>query len=377
MSLWDRLTGEFVDVIDWTTDDGDAMVWRFERYGNEIKYGAKLTVREGQMAVFVNEGRVADVFPPGMYMLETNNLPMMSSLNHWDHGFRSPFKAEIYFVSLKRFTDLKWGTKNPVMMRDPEFGPTRLRAFGTYAIRVKDAQVFLREIVGTDGDFTTGEIENQLRNIIVSRFSNAVASSHIPVLDLAANYDDLGEFIRHHIADDLAEYGLELTKLLVENVSLPPDVERALDRRTEMGVVGDLHKYMQFQAAEAMRMGAANPGGGAGAGIGAGVGLALGQQMGHMLNAPQARPALAQASAPPPLPGPAPAPIWHVALDGAAQGPFAEAQIVALVGEGRLTKETLVWSSGMAGWEKAEDVPDIARIFALPAADAPPRLPTG
>lgn len=369
MSLWDRLTGEFVDVIDWTSDDGNTMVWRFERYGNEIKYGAKLTVREGQTAIFVNEGRVADVFPPGMYMLETNNLPMLSALQHWDHGFRSPFKSEIYFISLKQFTDHKWGTKNPVMMRDPEFGPTRLRAFGSYAMRISDPQVFLREIVGTDGDFTTGEIENQLRNIIVSRFSNAVASSHIPVLDLAANYDDLGEFIRHHIADDLAEYGLELTKLLVENISLPPDVEKALDRRTEMGVVGDLHKYMQFQAAEALRMGAANPSGGAGAGIGAGVGLALGQQMGTMLNAQQ--PPAIGAATPPPLPGQGT--MWHVALDGTAQGPFSEAQVVELVKEGRLGDETLLWSAGMQSWAKAQTIPGLARL--LGTDQAPPSLP--
>ena len=176
MSLWDRIAGEFIDVIEWTTDDGSTMVNRFERYGNEIKYGAKLTVREGQAAVFVNEGKLADVFPPGLYMLETNNLPILTTLKNWDHGFNSPFKAEIYFVSTKRFVDLKWGTKNPVMIRDPEFGPTRLRAFGTYAVRVAEPAVFMREIVGTDSDFSTEEIEGQLRNIIVSRFSNAAAS---------------------------------------------------------------------------------------------------------------------------------------------------------------------------------------------------------
>ena len=361
MSLWNRLTAEFIDVIDWTSDDGRVMVSRFERYGNEIKYGAKLTVREGQAAVFINEGQLADVFPPGMYMLETNNLPILSTLQHWDHGFRSPFKSEIYFVSLKRFTDLKWGTKNPVMLRDPEFGPTRLRAFGTYAIRVADPAVFLREIVGTDGDFTTSEIEGQLRNIIVSRFSNAIASSNIPVLDLAANYDDMGEFVRERISGEMAEYGLELTKLLVENVSLPPAVEKALDRRTQMGVIGDLNRYTRFQAAESMRAAAENPGdGSAAAGMGAGIGMALGHRMGEAM-APVAH------SAPPPMPRR----IWHIAVDGAAQGPFAEEDLSAMARDGRLTPDSLVWSQGMPGWERAAVVPDMSDVFGA----MPPPLP--
>ena len=168
------------------------MVWRFERQGNEIKYGAKLTVREGQTAVFVNEGEIADIFTPGMYELFTRNLPILSTLQAWPHGFESPFKAEVYFCSTRVFTDLKWGTKNPVIARDAEFGPVRLRAFGTYAIRIKDPAVFLREVVGTDGHFTVDEISDQLRNIIVARFGTIVAGSGIPVLDLAANYDQLG-----------------------------------------------------------------------------------------------------------------------------------------------------------------------------------------
>lgn len=364
MSLWNRLTAEFIDVIDWTSDDGSTMVSRFERYGNEIKYGAKLTVREGQAAVFINEGQVADVFPPGMYMLETNNMPILSTLQHWDHGFQSPFKSEIYFVSLKRFTDLKWGTKNPVMIRDPEFGPTRLRAFGTYSIRVADPAVFLREIVGTDGDFTTSEIEGQLRNIIVSRFSNSVASSQIPVLDLAANYDDMGNFVRERIAAEMAEYGLELTKLLVENVSLPQDVEKALDRRTQMGVIGDLHKYTQFQAAESMRAAAENPGdGSAAAGMGAGIGIALGNQIGAaMTGAPSVA-----AAAPPPVPSKK----WHVAVDGAAQGPFSDAELAHMARDGRLNGDSLVWSSGMPGWERAQAVGDISALLGA----VPPPLP--
>ncbi len=368
MSLWDRLTGEFVDVIDWTTDDGDTMVWRFERYGNEIKHGAKLTVREGQTAVFVNEGQVADVFPPGLYMLETNNLPILSTLQNWDHGFQSPFKAEIYFVSLKQFTDMKWGTKNPVMLRDPDFGPTRLRAFGTYAMRVQDPKVFLREIVGTDGEFTTGEIEGQLRNIIVSRFSNAIASSQIPVLDLAANYDDLGRFAGTKIGEEMTEYGLALTKLLVENVSLPPEVEKAMDRRTQMGVIGDLHKYTQFQAAESMRAASENPGEGGGAaaaGIGAGIGMAMGHTMGNAMGGM----GVGGGATPPPLPPRGRQ--WHVAIDGASSGPHDESTLMAMASGGKMTRDSLVWSDGMSGWERASSVPDIQHVF----GSMPPPLP--
>jgi hypothetical protein len=218
MALMDKIFGEFVDVIEWTDDTQDTMVYRFERYGNEIKYGAMLTVRESQAAVLVNEGELADVFKPGMYELSTANLPILSTLQNWQRGFESPFKAEVYFFNTKRFTDLKWGTKNPIIARDPEFGPVRLRAFGTYEIRIADPAEFLREIAGTDGRFTTDEITNQLRNLIVSRFATVVASSGIPILDLAANYEQLGQFVTGRIAPEFANYGLELNKLLVENV---------------------------------------------------------------------------------------------------------------------------------------------------------------
>ena len=176
MGIFDFLTGEFIDVIHWVDDTQDTMVWRFEREAHEIKYGAKLTVREGQSAVFVHEGQLADVYTPGLYMLETNNMPVMTTLQHWDHGFKSPFKSEVYFVNTTRFTDLKWGTKNPVMCRDPEFGPVRIRAFGTYTIRITDPAKFMSEIVGTDGEFTSDEISYQIRSIIVAR---AVALSPI------------------------------------------------------------------------------------------------------------------------------------------------------------------------------------------------------
>ncbi|MGB8623107.1 MAG: SPFH domain-containing protein, partial [Paracoccaceae bacterium] len=262
MGIFDFLSGEFIDVIHWTDDTRDTMVWRFEREDHAIKYGAKLTVREGQAAVFVHEGQLADVFTPGLYMLETNNMPVLTTLQHWDHGFRSPFKSEIYFVSTIRFNDLKWGTKNPIMLRDPEFGPTRIRAYGTYTIRVKDPARFLTEIVGTDGEFTMDEISFQIRNIIVQEFSRVIAGSGIPVLDMAANTADLGKLIVAEVSPVLEGYGLEMPEFYIENISLPPAVEEALDKRTSMGLAGDLGKFTQYSAAEAMTAAARNPAGG-------------------------------------------------------------------------------------------------------------------
>jgi membrane protease subunit (stomatin/prohibitin family) len=364
--IWNKLMGEFVDVIGWLDDSPDTMVWRFERHNNEIKNGAKLTVREGQMAVFVNEGEIADIFQPGMYELFTRNLPILSTLQAWPHGFESPFKAEVYFCNMRVFTDLKWGTKNPVILRDAEFGPVRLRAFGSYAIRIKDPGTFLKQVVGTDGHFTVEEISDQLRNFIVTRCGTILASSGIPVLDLAANTDKLGDFINGRIAPEFANYGLELATLLVENVSLPAEVEQAMDRRTSMGVVGDLSKYTQFQAAEAMRAAASNPGA-AGTAIGMMVGSGLGQQA-----SPWGAAAAPATAAPPPLPQGKP---WHVAVNGQQTGPFPEADLARQVQGGQLTAETLVWSPGMAAWQKLGEVAELKDILAAVPPPLPPANP--
>ncbi len=369
-----KLLGEFIDVIEWTDDSQNTMVWRFERYGNEIKNEAQLTVRPGQVAVFVSEGQIADVFPPGMYTLKTENLPILSTLQGWVHGFQSPFKAEVYFVNTKRFVDLKWGTRNPVILRDPEFGPIRLRAFGTYVIRIVEAGTFIRELVGTDSHFTVEEVEQQLRNLIVSRLGVVLGESGIPILDMAASYADLGRFITNAIGPRFLTYGLELSQLLVENVSLPPAVEEALDKRSQMGVIGDLSRYQQFQAAEAMAKAAAQPGGAAGDGLGMAMGLMMAGKMGEALGGPWGK---APASAPPPAPA-APPPLpgnasFHVALDGQPQGPFAMGQLQAMAQGGHLTAETLVWSEGMAGWEPAGGQAALAALFSR----RPPPLPPG
>ncbi|HHH40216.1 MAG TPA: SPFH domain-containing protein [Sedimenticola sp.] len=360
MGLFDTLFGEFVDVIEWLDESGDTMVYRFERYGNEIKYGAKLTVRASQNAVFVNEGEVADVLGPGMYELETRNLPILSTLQHWDHGFESPFKAEVYFCNMVRFTNLKWGTRNPLMLRDSEFGAVRLRAFGSYVVRITDPKRFIQEITGTDGHFTIDEISDQLRNLITSRFASIIGKSGIPVLDLAASYDQLGGFLTERIAPEFQAYGLELTKMLIENISLPRPVEAALDKRTSMGMIGNLEKYLKYQTAEAM--GGGSEGGGAmSEAMGMGVGMAMAGKMAGTMNA----------ATPPPLPR---GPAFHVAIDGQAQGPFDAAGLKELVARGQLTGSSLVWSDGMGGWQPAETVEALRPL--LPAAKPPP-LPPG
>jgi len=366
MGILDFLTGEFIDVIHWTDDTRDTMVWRFEREGHEIKYGAKLTVREGQAAVFVHEGQLADVFTPGLYMLETNNMPILTTLNHWDHGFKSPFKSEIYYVNTTRFANLKWGTKNPIMLRDPEFGPIRLRAYGTYTVKVANPALFLTEIVGTDGEFTMDEISYQIRNIIVQAFSRVVAGSGIPALDMAANTADLGKLVATEISKVVAEYGLTIPEFYIENISLPPAVEAALDKRTSMGIVGNLDNYMKFNAAEAMGAEGSAMASSMGAGMGAGMGMAMAQggPWGARPMQPTAQQAAPQAApmAPPPPPVEH---VWHIAEGGETKGPFSKADMGKMASSGELTRETYVWTPGQDGWLHADDVAELAQLFTI------------
>ncbi|MDW3222729.1 MAG: SPFH domain-containing protein [Paracoccaceae bacterium] len=368
MGIFDFLSGEFIDVIHWVDNTRDTMVWRFEREGHEIKYGAKLTVREGQAAVFVHEGQLADVFTPGLYMLETNNMPIMTTLQHWDHGFKSPFKSEVYFVNTTRFNDLKWGTKNPIICRDPEFGPVRLRAFGTYSIKVSDPAKFLVEIVGTDGEFTMDEISFQIRNILVQEFSRTLARAGIPVMDMAANTRELGQLVGKEIAAQLAEYGLSMPELYIENISLPPAVEEVMDKRSSMGVIGNLNEYMQFQAAEAL----GREGAGAAA-IQAGLGAGLGMQIGQ---AAASQGPWGARAAPAPIAAPPPPPVehvWHIAEAGQTKGPFSKAALGRMATEGALSRESMVWTPGQDGWMRAEDVAELAQLFTvLPPPPPPP-----
>jgi membrane protease subunit (stomatin/prohibitin family) len=283
MSIIDKVKGaalnQFIEVIEWLDDSQNTLLYRFPVAGQEIKNGAQLIVRESQAAVFVFEGQAADVFTPGRYTIDGGNTPILSKLGAWKYGFNSPMKSEVYFVNTKQFTDLKWGTSNPIMLRDSDFGIVRLRAFGAYSLRIADPAGFIREIAGTNGHFQTEDIDGQLKRAIVTEFSDALGEMKIPALDLAAQYKELGEAIRAKINGDFGSWGLEVTKFFVENISLPPEVEAAMDKRASMGALGNVQTYAQFQAADAMRDAAQNEGGGAGLGAGLGAGFAVGGQM--------------------------------------------------------------------------------------------------
>ena len=303
MDIGKRIRGEFVDVIDWSEDGSDTLVWRFERQGNAIKWGAQLIVREGQQAVFVNEGRIADTFGPGRYRLETRNLPLLTSLLALPTALESPFKAEVLFVATRQFTDRKWGTRHPLILRDPELGPIRLRGFGSYSLRVADPIQLIRELSGSNPHFAVEQISEQLRNLITSRLADLLGDSRQPVLDLASRYDELAAALRSRLAAEWAGYGLELTTLLIENLTLPPEVEAALDRRTAIGLTGDLAAFRTYQEGIALEKAAANPGGSAAAGAGLAMGFGLGERL-----------------SPPPPPPPSPPPSMPSTPPAAEEG---------------------------------------------------------
>jgi membrane protease subunit (stomatin/prohibitin family) len=383
MGLFDIFTSQFIDIIDWLDESNDTLVYRFDRQDNAIKNGAKLTVREGQMAVFVSQGQTADVFGPGMYELVTANLPILTDLNHWDHGFSSPFKAEVYFFNMRRFGDLKWGTRNPIMLNDPEFGPLRLRAFGTYEMRIGEPQTLLVQVVGTDGHFTMDEISDRLRNIIVSKFSSSLARAKIPALELAANYQQLGELVATQLDEEFADYGIKLEEFWVENISFPPRVEEALDQRSSVEMVGDLSRYFRFQQAEALGA-AASADNAMGAGMGAGMGAALGASLAAGMQAAPVAPQPAPEPEPRPEPVPAspaapsglPADLeYHLGIDGEIQGPFNAEAMVDLVQAGRINGQTLAWTAGMEGWEPMEAVAELAGILDHMPPPMPAPLP--
>ncbi len=375
MSLFNKIKqkafNEFIDIIEWTDDTADTMIWRFPRYNAEIKNGAQLTVRETQVAVLVNEGQFADVYQPGRYELTTNNMPILTTLKGWKYGFNSPFKVDVYFVNTKQFLNLRWGTANPIMMRDPEFGPIRMRAFGSYCFRVEpDPIKFIRNVVGTDGNFTTESVAEQLRNFVITKFTDYLAESKIAALDLAANLNEFSSELNIALKSDFSEYGIELTKFLVENISLPEAVEAALDKRASMGIIGNMTTYTQMQFADSLVDAANNPTGGggnlAGDAMGAGIGLAMAGQMTQQMIHPQGGQVqnpvgFPQQGAPPPMPTQA---MYHVAVNGVQQGPFAIPQLQQMAQQGQLTPDTMVWTAGMAGWATANSVPSLSQLFA-------------
>lgn len=281
MGLWDKIVGEFIDVIEWVDDSQNTLVYRFPTQNREIQMGSSLIVRETQQALLVYQGEVADAFGPGHYLLETENLPVMTTLQHWTHGFNAPFKSEVYFFNTRQFTDLKWGTPNPVTIRDPEFGVIRLRAFGIYAMRILDPGLFMQEVSATAERYRVDTIESQLRKTIITRLSDFFGEARHPFLDYAANLNEFSAALGDALKPDFAHYGLGLESFFIENVSLPEAVEKVLDQRAGMAAIGDLDAYAKYQAASSIPDAAKADGGLAGAGVGAGIGMVMGQTLGN------------------------------------------------------------------------------------------------
>jgi membrane protease subunit (stomatin/prohibitin family) len=366
MGLFDKLRNEFIDIIDWTDNTNDTVVYKFPRFQNEIKMGAQLTVRESQIAVFMNEGQIADVFQPGMHTLSTQNMPILSTLKGWKFGFNSPFKADVFFISTKQFIDQKWGTKNPITVSDPRFGFIELRSFGNFAYRVTDGGKFIKEIAGTQDRYTTDELAEQLRTLVVTKFTDAVGEGNIPIEKFAANLDELSKLGQEKLNTDCVEYGLTITKFLVENVSMPEELKKEIFNYSRLGAI-DTAKLAQFNAANAIKDAANNQGLG-GAGIGMGVGMGMGNMVSNMMNQNMGN---AGMNTPPPPP---PMVQFFVAVNGAQTGPFSIQQLQAMATSGQFNRQSLVWKQGMSGWLAAETQADLAAVF---GAMPPPPPPIG
>ena len=283
MGLKDFLKKQFIDVVHWTEEADGVLAYRFPMEDFEIQYGAQLTVRDSQMALFVDEGKIADVFVPGRYELTTKTLPLLTNLKNWDKLFQSPFKSDVYFFSTRLQLNQKWGTANPITIRDKEFGAVRMRAFGIYSYRITDPKAFYTNVSGTRNLYTVADLEGQLRNTIVASMTDLFGESGVAFLDMAANQDELGAKLAPKVAPMFQQYGLALDRFQVENVSLPEELQKILDQRIGMGVIGDMGKFTQYEVAQSIPVAAANQGGAAGVGAGLGAGVAIGQTMASTL----------------------------------------------------------------------------------------------
>jgi membrane protease subunit (stomatin/prohibitin family) len=386
MSLWNTLKqhagAQFLELIEWLDSSKDTVVWRFPVFNQAITDKSKVVVREGQAAVFQSEGRLSDVFGPGTYTLDTKNTPILSFFTSIAYSLNYPYKGDVYFVSTRQFTDNGWGTATPIMMRDAEFGPVRIRAYGIYSFRVTDPAAFIRQIVGTDGLFTTDEITGQLKRKLVSALADTVGQAKIPVLDLAANYMDLADKLRERMNPLFSEgMGITLTDFTIQNISLPEEVEKALDTRTKMGVLGNLDAYAKLQmtdaSADAMRKAAGNPGMGGmpmAMGVGFGLGNQVGATMGQAMAGPgQFNPHTGMQGPPPPMPPPLPAAAQYHYSGPTGQAQLSLADVVARV-SGDAGGAHMVWQAGWPGWKAAKEVPEIAAQLPPPPV-APPPLP--
>lgn len=365
MGFFDKLRNEFVDIIEWQDNTGDTLIWKFPRYKDEIKMGAKLTVRESQQAVFMNEGVIADLFNPGMYTLETKNLPILTTLKGFEFGFNSPFKADVFFVSTKQFVDQRWGTKNAITINDDRFGMIELRAFGTFAFRIEDGGKFIKEIAGTNSSFSTDDINGQLRSLIVNKFTNAVGNGNIPIDKMAGSLEELSNLCQEKLNEDFEAYGLKITRFLIENVSMPDDIKQEIFEYSRLNKI-DVQKLAQLKAAKSIETAAENQGVG-GMGVGIGVGAGIGNMVANTMGAAVGN-LNQQSNTPPPIPTATP---YFVAVEGKQTGPFDLAQLTQMAQSGSLQKESLVWKTGLANWSAAASIDDLAALF----NSVPPPLP--
>lgn len=369
MSIWKKLKGELIDVIEWIDNSQDTIVYKFPRHQNEIKNGARLTVRESQVAVFINEGKIADVYQPGMHTLITQNMPILTTLKGWKFGFNSPFMVDVYFVNTKRFTNQKWGTKNPFIVSDDRFGMIEVRAFGNYGFRITDAATFLREIAGTDKHFTTDEINGQLKSLIITAFSQSFGKAGIPIDFLVTRLDELGNLSKDKLNNQFSAYGIELTDFNIENASMPDELKKEIFNYSRLGRI-DAQQLTQLNVANAIEKAATNQGLG-GAGVGMGVGMGFGQIMGNaMQQAANQNHQTANQITPPPLLA-----TVFVAINGQQQGPFAMQQLEQLAQNNQLNRETLVWKQGMPAWAPASTLVELQHIWQNVPPSVPPPLP--
>jgi membrane protease subunit (stomatin/prohibitin family) len=376
MSLWNTIkthaTAQFLDVIEWLDDTRDTLVYRFPIFNQAIQDGGRLVVREGQSAVFVSEGRFSEVFAPGTYTLSTQNKPLLSFFESIKYQLNYPYKGDVYFVNTRKFTDQKWGTPQPVAVRDPDFGSIQIRAFGTFCYRISNPQKFLGEVVGTDGLFTTDEINGQLKRKVLSVFAALLKDAKIPFDMLVGSGLELAEALKEKLSPKFEEdYGITVTDFTVDGVTLPAEVQKYYEKRQGMAMLGNLDAYTKLQQADAIGDAARNPGIG-GAGVGMGVGFAMGQQigagMGQAAQAPGTfNPHTGLGPAAPPPPPPAAARLHYNGPAG--QGEYTPAEIAAFVAANRDGTHH-VWAPGWPGWKAWKDVPEV--VAALPPAPPPP-----
>lgn len=385
MGLFDKakelIKGELIDVVEWLDNSQNIILHRFDRRNDgAIKNGAQLTVRESQVAVFVNEGEIGDIFTPGRYELTTNNLPILTKLKSWKYGFDSPFKCEVYFINTKVFTAQKWGTPANFYVRDQDFGRVTIRAFGTYSMQVTDATKFIQKLSGTNGEYTTNDIADELRSIIVTNLVSTIGESGKSLLDFAAEQSKMSKVVEQRINSE-SDYGITFTKFLISSITLPEELQKKLDEGTGMNMLGDMNKYQQMSMADAMKAAASNPGNGGG-----GQGMMEMMMMNNMMQNQQMQQQMLQQqmmqnqgygqagygqAAPPPPP---PMSQYYVAVNGQQQGPFPLQTLQQMAVQGQFTPSTQVWKQGMATWAAASTVAELSQVFGAVPPPPPPAM---